>query len=171
MSLARPATKIWAELVVDVNTAMAQSGDPSEPVVTVEWVSGLEFRVRFPSATARELEMDEPAPSGKGLGPNASLVLASSVGNCLSASLAYCLARAKVGLTGLTTTARATVTRNAEGLRRVSRLHVRIVPTFAPGTDRAAVERCAGVFEKYCVVTEAVRAGIPVEVSLALDPT
>ena len=38
--------------------------------------------------------MDEPEPMGENSGPNAGKVLAAAIGNCLTASLLFCLQKA-----------------------------------------------------------------------------
>jgi len=38
--------------------------------------------------------MDEPEPMGGNSGPNACKVLAATIGNCLTASLLFCLQKA-----------------------------------------------------------------------------
>ena len=54
------------------------------------------FLVDFGQEGMAPLVVDEPPPLGLGEGPNPSRLLATSVGNCLSASLLFCLRKAHV---------------------------------------------------------------------------
>jgi hypothetical protein len=58
------------------------------------------------------------------------------------------------------------VTRNEKGRFRISRIDVELMPEVADG-DRARLVRCEQLFEDFCIVTESVRQGIPVNVSVA----
>ena len=119
------------------------------------------------------LVMDEPEPLGRGEGPNAARVLGAAVGNCLGASLLFCLQRAKVEVRELRVEVTGTLQRNDRGRLRITGVRVRLMPGIAAG-DRTRIERCLGVFEDYCIVTQSVRQGIDVQVQVApaeLQPT
>ena len=73
--------------------------------ISVERLSGYEFRVSFDKPQYASLTLDEPAPLGDDSAPNAARVLAAAIGNCLSASLVFCLSRSKVELESLRTVA------------------------------------------------------------------
>lgn len=136
--------------------------EPLHFSLALEHVAGYEFRVKFDAAGLAPLLVDEPAPLGGQKGPNASRLLAAAVGNCLSASLLFCLRKAHLEPAGLKTAVHGELARNAKGRLRVARFEVTIAleGELAP----ARLERCAQIFEDYCVVTESVRAGIPVSV-------
>jgi len=121
------------------------------------------FGVEFDDGTT--LTVDEAAPLGAGDGPNPSRLLATAVGHCLSASLSFCLERAKVDLADLRTTVDVRMERNDRGRLRIGGIAVTLDPRVAPD-DLPRIQRCLEVFEDYCVVTESVRGGIPVEVSV-----
>ena len=132
--------------------------------VTVEQVEGLEFRVRFDWEEAGELLLDEPEPLGHRRGPNASRLLAAAVGNCLTASLAFCLQRSRAAVQGLTTTVTGQVVRNDKNRLRLGGFDVRI--QLPAGVEGVALERCLGMFEDFCTVTASIRQGIPVAVQV-----
>jgi organic hydroperoxide reductase OsmC/OhrA len=127
-----------------------------------------EFEVRFDWERAAPLLVDEPEPLGARKGPNAARLIGAAVGNCLSASLLFCLGKAKQEVRSLHTDVAGTMMRNARGRLRLARLDVRV--TLDVSADRPErVQRCFELFEDYCVVTAAVRKGIPVSV-VVVDP-
>lgn len=148
----------------------AQSGSgesrkaaPASFTIAMDRVSDYEFRVRFDKSQHADLVMDEPPPLGGDKGPGASRMLAAAVGNCLSASLLFCASRARVAIEGLRTEVRVDYRRNESGRVRIAGMDVAVTPRFSEA-DSSKAERCLALFEDYCVVTESVRAGIPVNV-------
>jgi uncharacterized OsmC-like protein len=127
-----------------------------------------EFEARFDREGVAPLLVDEPAPLGGGRGPNAARLIGAAVGNCLSASLLFCLEKARQPVQGLRADVVGTMMRNARGRLRVGRLDVRITLDLGAGQPER-VGRCFELFEDYCVVTAAVRRGIPVSVVI-VDP-
>jgi uncharacterized OsmC-like protein len=98
----------------------------TEFITNLEQVHDYEFVVSFDKVTIKTLTLDEPAPTGTEKGPNASRVLASAVGHCLSASLLFCLQRARVPIKRVSTKVRATLARNEVGRWRVQGIKVDI---------------------------------------------
>jgi uncharacterized OsmC-like protein len=140
-------------------------GDMEEKqlTITLEQKEGYEFLVRFGEGT--ELLMDEPEPLGKNNGPSASKVLSAAIGNCLSASLLFCLQKARVAAGGVKTTVTTKLIRNENKRLRVGSSHVKI----SIDVDRDApqrLDRCIELFEDFCVVTASVRKGINVAVEV-----
>lgn len=130
--------------------------------VDLELAGGYEIRARF-DPRMPELVMDEPVPTGEGHGPNAARVLSAAIADCLSASLLFCMRRARQEVRGLRAHVTTTLERNEGGKLRIagSDVEIRIDAAAAPG---AAPGRCLALFEDYCIVTESVRRGIPVAV-------
>ena len=91
-------------------------------------------------------------------------MLGAAVGNCLSASLAFCLRKARIELLDLTAHVTTHVVRNEKGRFRISGIDVELTP--ALGRSEAPIGRCEDLFEDFCTVTASVRHGIPVRVSL-----
>lgn len=142
--------------------------ETAKPKVKVKLLKGYRFKVMFPGVKGEGFEMDEPAPLGALDGPNASRVFAASIANCLSASLLFCLSKSKVEVDDIETDAEPAVERNEEGYWRVKRVDVSIRAKLREPADKNRVKRCLEIFEKYCVVTGAVRQGIGVGVSVNL---
>jgi uncharacterized OsmC-like protein len=141
------------------------STEQEEPKVLIQLVKDYVFRATF-SGTNTVLLMDEPSPLGSLVGPNASRILSAAVGNCLSASLAFCLRKSKVDLIGMKTEVTPTVERNKEGYWRVVKMSAEIKVEVGESTESSRLQRCLEIFENYCVVTGAVRNGIKVDVKV-----
>lgn len=134
----------------------------SEFTLQVERVDGYEFRVRFDKEHYPEMRLDEPPPLGGDTAPNPSRVLAVSIANCLAASLLFCMNRAKRPLQGITADVRMSLVRNESRRLRIGRVEVVLRPRVEGGAE--ALAPCMESFEDFCVVTQSVRAGIPVDV-------
>lgn len=135
-----------------------------EFTIAVDRKDGYRFQVTFDKPQYAELALDEPPPLGGDTAPNAVRILAAAVGNCLSASLLFCAGKAKIPIDGIHTRVRTEIVRNERGRLRVGAMHVEIDPRIAPEHQEAA--KCLNIFEDFCTVTESVRAGIPVEVTV-----
>lgn len=135
-------------------------------VVTLKFQHGYRALATFESVPGGpQLLLDEPPPLGGATGPNALDMLATAIGNCLAASLLFCLKKSRVEVAGLETTVTTHTDRNAAGRLRVTHVDVDIRPQIAAG-DPARFDRCAGLFEEYCTVTASIREGITVNVSV-----
>ena len=124
-----------------------------------------QFEVRFDWENVAPIVMDEPQPLGDQQGANASRFLGAAVGNCLSASLLFCLQKAKLEVNRLETHVVGSLKRNEKGRLRVGRIEVTI--TLEVGDEQQnRLSRCLSLFEDYCVVTGSVRQGIEVHVKI-----
>lgn len=133
--------------------------------VTVRLAQGYGFVAEFPDIPgAVPIHFDEPAPLGAGAAPSAAAVLGAAIGNCLAASLTFCLRRARFDVTNLEADVTTRVIKNEKGRFRIHDVEVQLRPTIA-GTG--SFERCADLFEDFCIVTASVQHGIPVRVQLA----
>jgi len=141
--------------------------DETGNTVTITMKRDYEFTIRFDSIpAAAELLADEPPPLGGAKGPNPSALLVAAVANCLAASLAFCLRRSRVEVKGLQAVARARIGRNEAGRLRVAGIDVDVRPELEPG-DIDRLDRCKALFEDFCVVSSAVRNGVPVGVTVS----
>ena len=123
--------------------------------LTLNRITDYQFETQFDNEQLKPLIVDEPAPLGEDKGPNASRLVGTAVGNCLSASLLFCLEKAKQHVKSIKTDVAGTLRRNERGRWRITQLDVHI--TLDVEADRVArVDRCLGLFEDYCVVTASV---------------
>jgi uncharacterized OsmC-like protein len=134
--------------------------------ITLAWNRGYEFSVDFEREGVPRLLTDEPPPLGGGGGPNPARLLAAAIGNCMSASLKYCLDRSRVELLDLKVRVQGSIVRNERGRFRVGSMHVLLEPTLA-GEDVERIGRCLEIFEDFCVVGQSVRQGIDLSVEVA----
>jgi organic hydroperoxide reductase OsmC/OhrA len=130
----------------------------------IEMLQDYQFKVSFSREGLEPLLMDEPQPVGKGQYPNAGLLVAAATGNCLASSLCFCLRRARVEVKGMTAVVRTTIERNEKGRLRITGIHVELKPVVG---DLKKFEVCRDIFEDFCIVTQSVRKGIPVEVDVS----
>jgi organic hydroperoxide reductase OsmC/OhrA len=134
--------------------------------VTLRFTRGYEFVADFEDSPGLPpLFFDEPQPLGDGAAPNAAAVLGAAVGNCLSTSLVFCLRKSRLDVLDMTTHVVTHIARNEQGRFRITGIDVDIVPQLT-APDAARFQRCEQLFEDYCIVTESVRRGIPVNVKI-----
>ena len=81
---------------------------------------------------------------------------------CLAASLLFCLGKRGAEVGGLEAEATATIDRNEESRLRIQNIRVTLRPDVAEEHGEA-LEKCKRVFEEFCIVTQSVKSGIPVE--------
>ncbi len=143
----------------------SQATEEGRFTIQLEQREGFEINVGFDWKRAADLLMDEPPPLGGTNGPNASRLLAAAVGNCLSASLLYCIGKEEPPDASLRTEVTCVMVRNEKKRLRIGRMEVRLIvaPTLL---DSKRFERCKTLFEDFCVVSASVRAGIPIAVSV-----
>lgn len=131
--------------------------------IHLEHLEDYEFKVKFDWDTADDVLMDEPPPLGKRVGPNASRMLAAAAGNCLSASLMFCVGKTDIAPQSLKTSVTCKLVRNEKRRLRIGgmEVHLRIDSELE---QSARIKRCLDLFEDFCVVTASIREGIPVAV-------
>ena len=138
--------------------------------LTLSLDEGFQFDTTFDGEKMANLLFDEPAPLGEDEGPNAARVLGAAVGNCLSASLLFCLRKARVNVAGMQTRVHGRIARNEQGRFRIAGLQVTLAAEIPP-EDQARVDRCLKVFEDFCIVSASVRKGITIDVEVdVLNP-
>ena len=144
---------------------MSQSAETNHRT-TLSLEQGYRFRVRFDREGIPDLLTDESPPIGEDTGPSPSRLLATAIGNCLAASLVFCLRKARLSVEGLEAEVLTEFTRNETGRLRIANIRVRLLPHWTAETS-AKAQRCLGIFEDFCIVTASVRHGVPVAVEVA----
>ena len=134
----------------------------------VEQIDGFDFRVKFDKEAFAPLMLDEPPPLGHDHAPNAVRILAAAIGNCLAASLVFCLKKANMPTSGIRAQVEVEIMRNEAHRLRVHKVDVTLHTKLR--ADDPALASCLATFEEFCVVTESVREGIDVAVQVKSEP-
>jgi uncharacterized OsmC-like protein len=151
---------------MDTHTEVT-SGAPQKVAefdIQVEQLDGYEFRARFDKEQYETLLLDEPKPLGRDVAPNAVRIIAAAVGNCLAASLVFCAQRAGARVEGVVSRVHVELVRNERRRLRIGRIDVKLEPRVSG--ELAGLEKCLDSFEDFCVVTQSVREGLNVNVSV-----
>jgi organic hydroperoxide reductase OsmC/OhrA len=127
------------------------------------------FEVHFENPAIPVLVTDEGAPVGGDAGPSPSQLLGTAVANCLAASLLFALRKYKnePGLLRVVATVRNV--RNESRRLRIGHIGVDL-HLAVPAAGIHMLDRILAQFEDFCVVTQSVRAAIPVTVRV-IDST
>ena len=121
------------------------------------------FEVHFPDPAIAPLITDEGAPIGAGAGPSPSQLLGTAVANCLAASLVFALRKYGNEAGPLRVLADVRNVRNDKGRLRIGHIGVDLHLAVTAASIQK-LERILAQFEDFCVVTQSVRAAIPVTV-------
>ena len=133
--------------------------------VTLEQDGDYAFRISFDETALEPLLSDETAPLGQGRGPNPARLLLASVANCLVAILLFALRKQKNQPGKLRAQITASPQRNAEGRWRIAQALVEL--QLPEGNEHYQhLDRVLQQFEEFCIVTQSVRQGIDVQVTV-----
>lgn len=135
--------------------------------VSLALEQGYRFRVRCGTDGGATILTDEPAPLGAGEGPDPTELLAAAVGNCLASSLLFCMRKARLDVRGLDVEVSTTTVRDPNGRLRIGAIGVELAPSVSAEV-RGKMDRCLELFEGFCTVTQSVRRGI--EVGVTVEP-
>lgn len=141
----------------------APSTTPS-PSISIRQVEDYVFTIDF-GAVMPALLVDEAAPIGGGTGPMPEQLLIAGVANCLCASLVFALSKFRQDGKGVAADAHCRIDRNPDGRLRVVGIDVALrLGAMAEGMPR--IDRVLDQFERFCTVSESVKAGVPVAVEV-----
>lgn len=139
----------------------------SEKTITtkLQLIDGYKFNVKSDVNYIPDFVVDETKPDGEGSGPNPLRLLAAAVGHCMSSSLIYCLKKARIPVNNLETTVKTNLFKNKTGKTRISNIDIQI-NLKVNKKDEPRIHRCLTLFEDYCTVTQSIRKGIEVNVTV-----
>jgi organic hydroperoxide reductase OsmC/OhrA len=121
------------------------------------------FAVDFGDPRIPVLTTDESAPVGGGAGPGPGHLLGTAVANCLAASLLFAMRKFKNDPAPMRAVATIAKGRNEQKRLRVVGIAVDLHIGLR-GADVQMCDRILAQFEDFCIVTQSVRAAIPVTV-------
>jgi len=138
-----------------LGSALLAAGAQAQPVeIKDAWIRGT---VAGQKATGAFMSLTSRSPAR---------LVAAAVGNCLSASLLFCLrSKFKQNPGPLRASVTGQLARNEHGRYRIGGFEVRI----ELAEDSSALQhldRCMAQLEDFCVVAESIRKGIPVSVKV-----
>lgn len=134
------------------------------PSIRIRQSGGYVFSIDF-GPLIPHLMVDEAEPVSRGDGPSPEQLLAAGVANCLCASLVFALGKFKQDAQGLEAEATCQIGRSADGRLRIDGITVEIA-LGAPIADADRMGRALAQFQRFCTVSESVKAGVPVTVSV-----
>ncbi len=132
-------------------------------------INNFKFIVDFGKETIPNLLMDEDkaVPGGEELGPTASMLIAAAVGNCLSASLTFCMMKKRAEIKDLKTKVKLIRQRNEEGFWRIKKIEVKLNPVLnIPEEDKQKLDQCLKIFRNYCIASTSIEEGIPIDITV-----
>ena len=130
--------------------------------VTLELLENYTFKADF--GDFGYIVTDEPAPLGKGEGPNPSRLVAAAAANCLAASLLFALRKKQQNPTGVVARVRGELART-DGRWRIG--HIDVDLQLADNADALPLlNDVLAQFEDFCIVTQSLRSGIAVNVAV-----
>ncbi|CUA85550.1 OsmC family protein [Pseudidiomarina woesei] len=131
-------------------------------VVNLKLLEHYKFEVDF--GEFGQIITDEDEPVGHGEGPGPSQLLAAAVANCLAASLMFAIRKYKGDPGQVTAKVQGDMER-VDGRLRISAMQVELnLGQAAEHIDK--LDRVLEQFENFCVVTQSVRSGIHVDVTV-----
>lgn len=119
------------------------------------------FEIDFDEGRSPGVLTDLGPPLGQAAGPDPEKLLASAVATCLSSSLLFALKKYGNESPPIRTISTPVLARNEQKRMRVGHIDV-VIDLGVPAASLKMLERTLATFEEYCVVTQSVRAGIPV---------
>jgi len=140
-----------------------------DPTIQLRHQADYRFEIDFDEGRSPTLVTDLGPPLGRAAGPDPEKLLASAVATCLSSSLLFALRKNGNEAPPMHTVAAPVLARNAQKRLRVGRLDVEI-RLGVPAAALQSLEKILATFEEFCVVTQSVRAGVPVNLRV-LDST
>jgi uncharacterized OsmC-like protein len=121
------------------------------------------FKCDFGQTMMNNLFIDEQHKNPKEkIGPNPSKLLALSVLSCLASSYAFCLQKRDFELSDLEGKAVITSKRNKNGLWRLKKIDIKLIPKIDNPKMRKRATLCKKIFEQFCIISESLREGIEI---------
>jgi len=139
--------------------------EPADLHVRLEQAEDFSFRLSFPGTPLDAWMTDLSSPTGDDGGPDPEHLLMAAIGHCLAASLLFALRKHRNTPSSLVAEVSARPMRNADGFLRLPQIAVDLtLPGQSP--DYHNLERVLEQFEQFCTVTQSVRQGVDVQLTV-----
>jgi uncharacterized OsmC-like protein len=136
--------------------------------VELDWTGGISFTAKARQFT---LKLDEPADfNGTDMGPSPAEYFATSIGGCLGTSFAYCLKNMEVPAKAIKISVNLDMHHSGENRNsplRITGVSAAIDVTLVNPDDEEILDLCIESFNKYCVVSQSIMAGVPIDVKIS----
>jgi uncharacterized OsmC-like protein len=139
--------------------------------IELDWTKGVAFTAKARQFT---LQLDEPeAFHGTDTGPSAAEYLGTSIGGCLGTSFAYCARQVDLQIQAIKIAVDVDLHHEGgdggegKGPLRITGAKADMIVTLKDDSDADVLDMCIESFRKYCVVTQSVINGIPVDVKIS----
>ncbi|MHA1607454.1 MAG: OsmC family protein [Candidatus Freyarchaeota archaeon] len=136
--------------------------------VDLRWLRDFLFEVKV--ADFSEFYMDELEPEGHDSAPNPADYLLVSIGGCTASSFVYAARKFGVPIEKVNVKVRGRYVRK-KGMVRIGLVDVEVEAFHSSMSeeDLENLEWCIKVFRKYCVISESLREGLPIHVTLKVN--
>lgn len=140
--------------------------DKMEYKIQARRESDYQFTIDFGLENVPSLLVDEDPPLGNADGPDPSRLLAAAVSHCMASSFLFCMGKSKATVGKVEIQTNIKFGRNENGRLRIMGIELSIDAEISED-ERSKLERCRGIFENFCTVSQSIRGGIPIDVKIA----
>ncbi len=143
--------------------------DPQDPFaricdVELAHLDGCRFDVSFRTREGEKL-IEEPVPMGPGHGPEAVSMFVASATYCMTSSLNYYLAKARVVPQELSANGHVEMRLTEDMFRRIDRLDI-YINVVVKEKEMKRLMRVLDRFTDLCIITESIKGAFPIKVSV-----
>jgi uncharacterized OsmC-like protein len=133
--------------------------------VFLDYTKDLHFKAS--ARNFKDFEVDEPVSfHGTDLGPSAVEYLLIGIGGCLGTTFIYCLQKKNIELETFEVVVDGKVSHTGPKKRlRLENVDVDLKFTPKEASSDLEINRCMKEFTKYCVVTNSITNGLPINVN------
>jgi len=133
--------------------------------VLLNYTKDLHFKAS--ARNFKDFDIDEPASfHGTDLGPSAVEYLLIGIGGCLGTTFIYCLQKKNIELETFEVVVDGKVSHTGPKKRlRLENVEVDLKFTPKEASSDLELNRCMKEFTKYCVVTNSITNGLPINVN------
>jgi uncharacterized OsmC-like protein len=133
--------------------------------VFLDYTKDLHFKAS--ARNFKDFEVDEPVSfHGTDLGPSAVEYLLIGIGGCLGTTFIYCLQKKSIELETFEVVVDGKVSHTGPKKRlRLENVDVDLKFTPKEASSDLEINRCMKEFTKYCVVTNSITNGLPINVN------